>query len=113
MFYVFHIEKFSIEIFYTDVYKYTCYLFIHMIPAGVAIPPAAKLTTGNLPVLATSLRRWYGAFMSYQKSKVILAIVTIGATTCDKMHVIRCARYVSNSLICYSYSVYLSYMYDK
>ena len=32
--------------------------------AGVAMPPAAKLTTGNLPVLATSRTSSYGACIS-------------------------------------------------
>ena len=39
--------------------------------AGVAMPPAAKFTTGSFPVLATSRTSSYGACISYRFGECI------------------------------------------
>lgn len=51
--------------------------------AGVAIPPAAKLTTGNLPVFATSRTSSMGAWFSFAKLYKSRSFMTVKLLMAD------------------------------
>lgn len=50
---------------------------------GVAIPPAAKLTTGRRLSLAVSFKRWKGAWISFANTYNSSSVMTLAFLICD------------------------------